>query len=161
MNKKRFLGIICTILILIAGGSIVIYNNYVVNIDSSKYLASKDEPRSIEDTRHQNNSNNGMSLDFKKFDGKWSIMKFTSKKGDKINIKDNTKINKGKFYIVVLDSEYNIIAKKNEVKDSGDIHFVIPKDGKYSIRIAGEKASGNLNIRTNKNIDISYVDFFD
>lgn len=36
-------------------------------------------------------------------------MKFTSNKGNKIIIHDNTKITKGKFYTVVLDIEISHI----------------------------------------------------
>ncbi len=90
-------------------------------------------------------------------------MEFTSSKGNKININDNTKINKGKFYIVILDSQYNIIAKKNESNQNGNINFTTPKDGKYLIRIVGAKASGKFDVSVNsdKNIDISHIDFFD
>ncbi len=90
-------------------------------------------------------------------------MEFTSSKGNKINIKDNTKINKGKFFIIILDSKYNIMAKKNETNQSGDINFTTPKDGKYLIRIVGLNAGGKFDISVNspKNIDILHKDFFD
>lgn len=140
------------------------YKNYFTNIDSNNYLSSKDESeRSI--FRHENDksSKNTHSFDFKKFDGKWFLMEFTSSKGNKININDNTKINKGKYYIVILDSEYNIITKKDETNQKGDINFTTPKDGKYLIRIVGLNAGGKFDISVNsaKNIDISHKDFFD
>lgn len=89
-------------------------------------------------------------------------MEIKSSKGNKINIKDNTKINKGKFCIVILDSEYNIIAKKNETNQNEDINFTTPKDGKYLIRIVGLNAGGKFDISVNsaKNIDISHKGFF-
>ncbi len=88
-------------------------------------------------------------------------MGFTSSKGDKINIDDKTKITKGRFYIVVLDSDYNIIAKKNELNQKGNIKFTTPKDGKYIIRIVGASAGGNFNIKVSSghNIDITHKDF--
>ncbi len=76
-------------------------------------------------------------------------MEFKSSKGNKINIKDNTKINKGKFFIAVLDSEYNIITKKDETNQKGDINFTTPKDGKYLIRIVGLNAGGKFDISVN------------
>ncbi len=108
-------------------------------------------------------SKNTHSFDFKKFDGKWSLMEFTSSKGNKININDNTKISKGKFYIIILDSKYNIIAKKEESNENGDINFTTPKDGKYFIRIVAANASGKFDISVNaaNNIDISHKHFFD
>ncbi|NFL57022.1 hypothetical protein FDB79_15975 [Clostridium botulinum] len=155
--------IVCLAVIIIAGSGIV-YKNYFTNIDSNNYLSSKDESeRSI--FRHENDksSKNTHSFDFKKFDGKWFLMEFTSSKGNKININDNTKINKGKYYIVILDSEYNIITKKDETNQKGDINFTTPKDGKYLIRIVGLNAGGKFDISVNsaKNIDISHKDFFD
>ncbi len=89
-------------------------------------------------------------------------MEFTSKKGNKISIKDNTKITKGKFFIVVLDSKYNIIAKKDETKQNGDINFTAPKDGKYLIRIVGLNAEGkfDISINSDKDIDITNKEFF-
>ncbi|NFI07337.1 hypothetical protein FDF97_02210 [Clostridium botulinum] len=163
MKKRGNLVILCLVVITIAGSGIL-YKNYFNNIDSNSYLSSKDEPeRSIFCRENDKSSKNTHSFDFKKFDGKWSLMEFTSSKGNKININDNTKINKGKFYIVILDSQYNIIAKKNESNENGNINFTIPKDGKYLIRIVGAKASGKFDVSANsdRNIDISHIDFFD
>ncbi|KEJ02122.1 hypothetical protein G4W71_00850 [Clostridium botulinum] len=163
MKKRTKLIISCLVFIIIAGSGIV-YKNYFNNIDSNSYLSSKDErERSIFCRENDKRSKNTHSFDFKKFDGKWSFMEFTSKKGNKMNIIDNTKISKGKFYIVILDSKYNIIAKKNETNQNGNINFTTPKDGKYLIRIVGAKASGkfDVSINSDKNIDISHIDFFD
>ncbi|MCR1973908.1 hypothetical protein NSA52_07150 [Clostridium sporogenes] len=163
MKKRTKLIISCLVFIIIAG-SRAIYKNYFANIDSNSYLSTRDEPeRSI--TTHENDDvgKNTHSFDFKRFNGKWSLMEFTSSKGNKINIKDNTKINKGKFCIVILDSEYNIIAKKNETNQNEDINFTTPKDGKYLIRIVGLNAGGKFDISVNaaNNIDISHKHFFD
>ncbi|MHB9944007.1 hypothetical protein CF095_01110 [Clostridium botulinum] len=163
MKKRNNLIIVCLALIIIAGSGIV-YKNYFTNIDSNSYLSSKDESeRSIFCHEDDKSSKNTHSFDFKRFNGKWSLMEFTSSKGNKININDNTKINKGKFYIVILDSQYNIIAKKNESNQNGNINFTTPKDGKYLIRIVGAKASGKFDVSVNsdRNIDISHIDFFD
>ncbi len=163
MKKRTKLIISCLVFIIIAGSRSV-YKNYFVNIDSNNYLSTRDESeRNVYSLENDINSKNAYSFDFKKFDGKWSLMEFTSSKGNKININDNTKINKGKFYIVILDSQYNIIAKKNESNQNGNINFTTPKDGKYLIRIVGAKASGKFDVSVNsdKNIDISHIDFFD
>ncbi|MCC5438109.1 hypothetical protein [Clostridium botulinum] len=162
MKKRTKLIISCLVFIIIAGSRSV-YKNYFVNIDSNNYLSSRDESeRNITSRENDDISKNTHSFDFKKFDGKWSIMEIKSNKGNKINIKDNTKIAKGKLFIVVLDSECNIITKKDETKQKGDINFTTPKDGKYFIRIVGLNAGGKFDISVNatKNIDISHIDFF-
>ncbi len=163
MKKRTKLIISCLVFIIIAGSRSV-YKNYFVNIDSNNYLSSRDESeRNITSRENDDIGKNTHSFDFKKFDGKWSLMEFTSSKGNKINIKDNTKINKGKFIIVILDSKYNIITKKDETNQNGNINFTTPKDGKYLIRIVGAKASGkfDVSINSDKNMDISHIDFFD
>jgi hypothetical protein len=145
-------------------GGILVYKENFPNIDSNDYLANKDEShRSVLSHTNDKSDKNSRSFEFKKFDGKWSLMQFTSDKGNEVNINDNTKISKGKFYIVILDSEYNIVAKKNEVNESGNIKFITPKDGKYNIRIVGANASGTFDISVNgtNNIDVSHIDFFD
>ena len=161
MKKKKNLIILCLIVIIIVGG-IALYNNSISNIDSNNYLSSKGETGSLYSRRNEKSTKDSRSFDFEKFDGKWSLMQFTSNKGNKININDNTKISKGKFYIVVLDSDYNIIAKKNELNQNGNINFTTPKDGKYNIRIIGASARGNFNIRVSasSNIDISHINIF-
>lgn len=164
MKRKNKLIIFSLIIIIIAGAGIVLYKNYSSNIDSNSYLSSSDESeKSFVYHGNDKSSKNSKSFDFKKFDGKWTLMKFTSNKGNKIIIHDNTKITKGKFYTVVLDSGHNIVAKKDELKDNGDIHFITPKDDKYFIRIAGDNADGSFNISlsSKNNIGIFHIDFFD
>ncbi len=113
MKKRSNLIIICLIVIIVAGVGTVLYKDYFSNIDSNNYLSSSNESeRSFYYLENEKSDENSESFDFKKFDGKWSLMQFTSNKGNKISINDNTKISEGKFYIVILDSEYNIIAKK-------------------------------------------------
>lgn len=163
MKKRSNLIILCLIVIIIAAAGIVLYKNYFLSIDSNRYLSSSDESmKSFDQYTNEKSGVNNQSFDFEKFNGKWSLMQFTSGKNNEIKINDSTKISKGKFYIVILDSEYNIVAKKNELKDNGDIIFTTPKDGKYTIRIIGDNASGNFNvsISSNNNINVSHLDFF-
>lgn len=161
--KKRRNSIIFLLVSIIIAGGTALYRSYFNNIDSDHYLSSNVLEKSVEEHQNDKMGKNSRSFDFKKFDGQWSLIQFTSNKSNKINIVDNTKINSGKFYIVVLDSKNNIVAKKNELKDKGNISFTTPKDGKYAIKIAGSGASGNFDISVNasNNIDISHKDFFD
>ncbi|SUY47670.1 Uncharacterised protein [Clostridium putrefaciens] len=163
MKKRSNLIIICLIVIIIAATGTSLYKHYLPNIDSNNYLSSNDESeRSFDYHGNEKSGENTKSFDFEKFNGKWSLIQFTSNKGNKININDNTKISKGNFYIVILDSEHNIIAKKNELKDNGNINFTTPKDGKYTVRIIGANASGNFNISisASNNINVSHIDLF-
>lgn len=163
MKKRSNLIIICLIVIVIAGTGTVVYKKYYPNITSNNYLSSNDESeKSFGYKGNEKSGGNNESFDFEKFNGKWSLMQFTSDKGNKITINDNTKISKGKFCIVILDSEYNIIAKKNESNDTGSLKFTTPKDGKYTIRIIGANASGkfNLSISDSNNIKVSHIDLF-
>lgn len=81
MKKRGNLVILCLVVITIAGSGIL-YKNYFTNIDSNSYLSSKDESeRSIFCHEDNKSSKNTHSFDFKKFDGKWSLMEFTSSKG--------------------------------------------------------------------------------
>ena len=164
MNKKRKLNV-SLILGIIMGLIIVnsLYKNSSYYISSNNYLSSKEKTeKSVDFKQNENNTEYGKSFDFGNFIGRWSLMEFTSDKDTKITINDSTKISKGIFYIVVLDSEYNIIAKKNELKENGDIDFTIPKSGKYIIRIVGKNATGsfNMKISANNKINISHKDFF-
>lgn len=165
MKKRSILIIICLITIIILGIGAVLYKNYFPNIDSNNYLSSNDKSaeKSFGYKGNDEIGENNESFDFEKFNGKWDLMQFTSNKGNKISINDNTKISKGKFYIVILNSEYNIIAKKNELNDKGNLNFTIPKDGKYTIRIIGANASGNFNISisASNTIKVSHIDLFD
>lgn len=162
MKKTRNLIVGCMVIAVVA--EILIYKYDASNINSNVYLSSTAKGEKSFEACDGNGEDkpNSEKFNFKKFNGRWSLMKFTSNKGNKIDISDNTKIRAGKFYIVVLDSKYNIVAKKNETSDKGNIKFTTPKDGKYIIRIAGEKASGKFDISVNakENVDISHLDFW-
>ncbi|WP_032120975.1 hypothetical protein [Clostridium amazonitimonense] len=168
MTKRNRLNtnlIISVIVVLIIGS--ILYKNSSYYISSKHYLSSKEEKRSFYSLKNEKNTQDGKSFDFDKFTGKWSLIEFTSDKDTKITIKDNTKISKGTFYIVVLDSDYNIIAKKNESNENenenGSIDFTTPKSGKYIIRIVGKNAMGNFDIKISEsnNINLSHKDFFE
>lgn len=110
MKKIRKLIAGCIVIVMAVG--ILIYKCHLSNIDSNAYLSSNGKNQVSFEVYDGNgeDSKNSQKFNFKKFDGRWSLMKFTSSKGNEINIRDNTKIGAGKFYLVVLDSKYNIIA---------------------------------------------------
>ncbi len=167
MKKISKSFIIClTAIIIVFGIGFTLYKNSSFYFSSNNNLSSKkDTGNSADSMRNEENTQDGKSFSFGKYTGKWSLMEVTSDKDTKITIDDNTKINKGKFYMVVLDSDYNIVAKKNELYENNNksISFTIPKDEKYIIRIVGKKASGsfNMKISANSNIKINHKDFFE
>ncbi|ADK13659.1 hypothetical protein WX45_00983 [Clostridium ljungdahlii DSM 13528] len=97
MRKKKKLNIFALIVIIIGGG-MALYNNYFHNIDSNRYLSSINEDKSIDYDGTHKSDKNSESFDFKKFDGKWSLMQFTSNKGN-INF---TTPNDGKYSIRII-----------------------------------------------------------
>lgn len=162
-TNKSIIAWIIVIIVVAGVGIIILYKNSSSNIDSTSYLSSKnDSGKSFAINENYKITKDSESFDFTKFNGRWSLIEFNSTKNNKITIDDNTKITKGKFYIVILDSNYNIVVKKNESTEKGNINFTTPKDGKYIIRIAGENANGTFNVKINasNNIDIQHKDFF-
>lgn len=163
--QRKTKSIICwlAVIIVIIGIGIVLNRNNYSNKFSNSYLSSKSErERSFVSKTNDKTTNNSESFGFDRFDGKWSLMEFNSPKNNKITINNNTKITKGKFYVVVLDPNYNIITK-TESNEKTNLSFTTPKDGKYVIRIVGQKASGNFDIKVNStsNIVINHKNIFD
>ncbi|MEW9097063.1 MAG: hypothetical protein AB2417_18455 [Clostridiaceae bacterium] len=153
-NKNKTLISWSIALLIIIVGGISVYNNSSEKITSNSYLTSKEENRTFIEHSNQKYTKNATSFDFKGFTGKWSLIEFESNKDNKIVLEDNTKIEKGKFYIVVLDSDYKNIAM-HESKEGENLEFTTPKDGKYLVRIVGKDASGKFDIKINANNDIS------
>lgn len=164
MRKRSKLIVIFSAIIIVLGVGVTLYKSNSFYKFSNDYLASKEETESsFYSKKNEISTTDSESFDFGKFTGKWSLMEFTSDKGNKITISDNTKIDKGKFYSVVLDKNYNIMAKKDRLNDKGNITFTTPNSGKYIIRIVGQNAGGsfNLKISAGNNIDVSHKDFFE
>jgi uncharacterized protein YxeA len=161
IKKKLIIFSIIVLIIFIVIG-VLLYRNISLNNFSDSYLSTKDDgKKSFLSNSNAKSTNNSEGLNFTEFNGKWSLMNFNSTKGNKITIYNNTKINKGKFCVVVLDSNYNIITKTNS-NEEASLTFITPREGNYIIRIVGKKASGNFNIRvnSNKNISIYHKNFW-
>lgn len=125
---------------------ISVYRTVYVNIDSKYYLASEEEDPSVTNLPAGKETKDSREFDFGKLSGRWNIMEFKSTKGNKIKIVDNSKIAKGKLYVVVLDSNYKSLAiHKSDGKST--LNLTTPKDGKYIIRIVGQKTSGHINMK--------------
>lgn len=153
---KKICTIICTPILLI-GLIFSISKNNLWNFDSKSYLTSKNGgTASFYELKNDVRNDNNASFDFAKFDGKFTLMEFTSKKGNKIKVADSSTLSKGNMYIVVLDSAYNEVALH---KSNGptSFEFDIPKDGNYLIRVAGKKASGSFNLHLDSNDDVTIV----
>ncbi|WP_251862520.1 hypothetical protein [Clostridium sp. Marseille-Q2269] len=162
-NIKNINPIRLIIFVIIIVMGISLYKNSFFYIGSNNYLSTvQDAERSVYFKRNERDSLDGKKFDFGKFTGKWSLLEFTSYKDNRIVIEDKTRISKGSLYLVVLDSDYNIIAKRNEREENNDISFTTPKSGKYIIKIVGKNLTGNFNIKikANDNIVIKHIDFF-
>ncbi|MBU5483730.1 hypothetical protein KQI86_05260 [Clostridium sp. MSJ-11] len=161
-NKNKALISWSIVLLIIIVGGIFVYNNNFAGITSNSYLTSKEENRTFLEHVNQQYTENGASFDFSGFTGKWSLIEFESSKDNKIVLEDNTKIEKGQFYIVVLDSDYKNIAM-HESKEGENLEFTTPKDGKYLVRIVGKNASGKFDIKISSENDISitHKDFWE
>lgn len=143
--------------IIVIGGLFYLSTHY--RFDSNNYLAHGEDKVNFKNFKNEKRSKYGMKFDFDLFNGKWSLMKFDSVKGDKITINDTTNIKSGKFYIVVLDSENKIISK-HEPNGKSNVEFSIPKTGQYFVRIVGKNASGNFDIKYSSSnyINVTYKD---
>ncbi|EJO5348889.1 hypothetical protein NRP93_003027 [Clostridium botulinum] len=159
MKKMSKLKIGC--LIIITCLIVILAHNLVFNnFDSDTYLTSSKSSVDVEYLGHEKNISDGTSFDFSGFNGIWSLITFDSTKDNKIAIDNNSKINKGKFYVILLDSDHNpiIIDKSNKKK----LEFTTPKKGKYTIRVAGKNASGTFQMKINSSskIAISHYDIY-
>lgn len=164
--QRRNKSIICwvVVIIVVIGVGIFLSKNVSSNEFSNNYLTTKlDGHKSF--VKHFNDvqTETGKSFDFSKFDGKWSLMEINSDKNNKVTIRDNTKITKGKFCILVLDPNYKIVDKIEPKNKETDTSFITSVKGKYLIRIVGKKSSGNFNIKVSSanNVNIKHNDFFD
>lgn len=156
MNRK----IILVISILCIMGC-VLTGCTKVNLNSDKYLAGKQESRSFSMHTNQEYTNDSMRFDFKKFSGKWSFFDLSVKKDTNIKIKDNSDITSGELYLVVLDNDYNIVAKK-KIDGTGNLKVKCKDDEEYLIRIAGDKAGGHFDIKfsADNEYKLEYKEFF-
>ncbi|WP_251861402.1 hypothetical protein [Clostridium sp. Marseille-Q2269] len=143
MTKSRKIEIICLAIII---GIIYIF------ISSNNYLALTKDSVDVEYLGNEKYTDNGASFDLSDFKGAWSLITFNSVKDNKITIKNNSKITKGKLHIQVLDSNRKIIIIDKSSKK--DLKFTTPKDGEYIIRIAGRNISGKFDIEINSDLPI-------
>lgn len=155
-NIKKICSIICVPVFLI-GLIFSISKNNLWNFDSKNYLTSKDDGAvSFYELKDDFRNDNNASFDFSKFNGKFTLMEFSAKMGNKIKLTDSSTLSKGSIYIVVLDSDYNEIAI-HKSNGAATFEFDTPKDGNYLIRVAGKKASGSFNLHLNSDEAVTLV----
>ncbi len=155
------ISVIIFVLLLVSGGAL--FKNSTMYYRSDDYLSQVKEERSVGSMQDEKNVADGKSFDFEQFTGKWTVMEITARKGTEIILQDQSEIREGLFYIIVLDSDYNIIIKREESNENTNITFTIPEDGEYRIRIAGKNATGqfNVTVRASEEISLLHKDFFD
>lgn len=161
MKKKGFLIIVSVLFVIVA---LYLYKNSSFYIGSDNYLSGSTESDRILDVCHDmETTKNGISLDFNGFTGKWSLFKLKPNKDSEITISTDVNIKEGLFYIVVLDSDYNLVKKIDVLEDTPELlKFDSSKNNTYFVRIIGNNAVGNFNLKVNNitNIELNYIDFF-
>lgn len=163
---RRNKSIICwlAVIIIIVGVGVFVSKNISYNKFSNEYLTTKEDgDRSIAEHTNDVQTKSEKSFDFSRFNGKWSLIEINSDKNNKITINDNTKITKGKFYIVVLDPNYKIVGKIEPKNKKTEISFITSQKGKYVIRIVGKDSSGNFDVKisSTNDINIKHNDIFE
>lgn len=152
VNKTKKLPII----ILLAFIVMFLGANIYRRIDANRLKSKKTSISCIERIKDEKLNDNNVSFSFKKLNGVWQLLLLDSKKDDEITIINNSKIDEGKFYIGVLNSENEIIAFDKEKQDK--ITFVTPEEGCYLVRILAKNSSGKCDVKVDskKGIDLNY-----
>lgn len=166
MKSKKLIYII--IAIVIVSGGIITINRFIdrfyignnrksIYTDNSKIVALNDNysylyKRGINEKGYTN-----MSF---KFSGMETIWEISSKNDSTINIEFDSKIESGKFKVVLIDPNDNVI-KILEQSQEGRSKFDIKK-GNSRIKVIGSDCKGKLkiNITTNEEEDIDIVDVY-
>lgn len=166
MKSKKLIYIIISIVIVLGG--IITINRFMdrfytgvnrksIYTDNSKIVALNDNysylyKRGINEKGYTN-----MSFKFSGMDTIWEI---SSKKDSTINIEFDSKIESGKFKVVLIDENNNVI-KILEQSQEGSSKFNIKK-GNSRIKIIGSDCKGELkmNITANKEENMDVVDIY-
>ncbi|WP_010297348.1 hypothetical protein [Clostridium senegalense] len=160
-NKLTIIYVLILIIIPLIGG--IFYKNTNFYIGSDRYLSCKNpDELKVKLMDDLNDTPNGINFNFTGLSGTWDLIELSAKENNRITIDDNSKINSGKCYTVILDSDYNIIDKNNELDKKSNIEFDAIKNEKYFVRVVGKNASGSIDIKINniENLDVSHRDFF-
>lgn len=130
--------------------------NIYSRIDANRLKSKKTSISCIERIKDEKFNDNNVSFSFKKLNGVWQLLLLESKKDDEITIINNSKIDEGKFYIGVLNSENEIIAFDKEKQDK--ITFVTPEEGFYLVRILAKNSSGKCDVKVDskKGVNLNY-----
>lgn len=78
-----------------------------------------------------------------------SSVSFLAQKGDKINIKYDSKVEKGDLEIQLIDINKDVI-KNFETNSKGNRKIKINKTGEYILRVSLDRFKGNVNVKAQK-----------
>lgn len=137
---KKNIGIILIFLCLIAlAGCNNTYQKSIYS-DNSKIVQSGDS-YSFK-TRIGNQIDNNMDVQFSVFNGMQTIWTIDIKQNSKMKINYISKIDSGKFKVVLVTPDKKIINILENSKESSDILDIPP--GKNIVKIIGYNAKGNI-----------------
>jgi hypothetical protein len=114
--------------------------------------------------KSQNNNGYRENIEFKKFDGVYTLSEIKADEGNNITINYTYDLKKGNFGIAILDPDYEVI-KVLTSQSEERFSFDAVKSGMFKIRCLGKNASGSAEINVeiindDKNSDKTKDDIF-
>lgn len=149
------------IIALILQASILLFG-CAVPTQNKKYNYTQESDSYSFYYKNQKNTDSGESIDFKKFDGIFTINEIKTESGNAITVNTGYNIDKGDFEIIILDTDNKVLNVIN-LKSDKSYSFDTEKPGVYKIRLVGKKASGtaSIDIKASKHIEIKHKELFD
>jgi hypothetical protein len=120
------------------------YDNLATQADNSSYSE-----------RLSQSHNDQIDISFSSFSGGDTIALISAKKGDEIRIELISKITKGDFVLVFINSEEELQVLASQ-SDEG-IKVIIPGPGLSRIKMAGTEADGTLHLRITGEVTFEYL----
>lgn len=148
-------------IVLLVGLSIMFFG-CAVPTQSKNYNCTQEADSFSFYYNNQKIADSGESIEFKKFDGVYTINEFKTESGNAITINTGYNLAKGDLEIVILDPDYKVLHTIN-LKSDKSYSFDTEKSGVYKIRLVGKKASGtaSIDIKAAKQVEIKHKKLFD
>lgn len=110
--------------------------------DDDKRIAQEGDSYSFFQRSEEEKKENHLKLHYSRFYGVQTLWAFESPKECEINLNYESQVDKGEFKVVLITPEDEVI-KIAEQKSKGIFKVVVPK-GKYSVKIVGNNAKGEI-----------------
>lgn len=148
--KKSLFSLFLALLVLLTG--CISTDSYQRSIYSDNTKILKQGDSYTFSNRVGKADGNTLSLDFKGFYGKQTIWEISAEETCSVKLEINTKINKGKFKICLIDSDNNVSIISEGTREE-TIHLDI-LSGKNHIVIVGSNSKGKTNINITSSGDV-------